>query len=197
MYVNWQNELVDSLANQRYWVSQNLITESVVKELKLLAEEKYHKNMFHAASVGKGHLKKQENSIRNDEIFWIKDWSEGRLLDYEQMLEEISQLVRKELFLSIKRYESHFAYYRPGAKYVKHRDRHKESPSRVLTCVCYLSDWQPGYGGELMLYLPETKVVIVKPSLATIVLFDSRLEHEVLASSSHRWSLTTWFRDDM
>ena len=66
-------------------------------------------------------------------------------------------------------------------------------------CLCqviyYLNhEWQPGHGGELILWPrdDDTSHVCVKPVADRLLLFISSLEHEVLPAWRPRYALTTW-----
>ena len=66
--------------------------------------------------------------------------------------------------------------------------------------VCYLNeqDWQPEYGGELVIYTEENGEEIPKtfyPFPGRMVIFESQLlEHEVKPVKTERLSITGWLK---
>lgn len=68
----------------------------------------------------------------------------------------------------------------------------------MLTTILYLNPgWQPGDGGELVIYTEDGQNVLgtISPTFGTLVLFLSgEFPHEVLTSNRSRYSLTGWFR---
>lgn len=156
----------------------------------------HRKENFRPAKVGKGGLKKLKKSIRNDKIFWIDDWSPSPFIDVQKKLTLLQQALRREM-LPIKRFESHLTFYKPGGFYVRHKDRHQLSPHRLMTAVIYLTPWKPENSGELIVYRNPEDPIAIQPIQGRLALFESHLEHEVVKTHGTRWSLTTWFRDDL
>ncbi|MDD5472241.1 MAG: 2OG-Fe(II) oxygenase, partial [Sideroxydans sp.] len=70
--------------------------------------------------------------------------------------------------------------------------------NRILTTVLYLNkDWQPEYGGELVVYDPsgEQELLRLQPTFGTMIIFLSEsFPHEVLPSRATRRSIAGWFR---
>ncbi|MAF92372.1 MAG: 2OG-Fe(II) oxygenase [Bdellovibrionota bacterium] len=196
LWAYFREEAILSLVEQGYFSQKSFLPADLLDFLagrsQLLAE----KNLFKEAAIGKGTLKTKDESIRSDEIRWIdeKDLSFDAV---QSFLSPLVKLVRQELFLPVKRFESHFAHYPVGSFYKRHRDRHKNSPSRLLTCVVYLSDMDEADGGELVLYPDNGASVKIQPKAGKLVLFKSELEHEVLLARKDRWSLCSWLRDDI
>ena len=74
-----------------------------------------------------------------------------------------------------------FACYRAGGFYRWHSDAPDEDSRRVITAIYYVNhDWRQSDGGELRLRDRNGEFVNVAPIADRLVLFDSRLEHEVL-----------------
>lgn len=190
---------VTELSEQGYWLrdsNQLGFEDSTAQKLFSLAHSLKKEGQFRLAHIGKGHAKRLHLSIRRDEICWITDWSDSLVAQYCEFLCALQLRARRELFLSIKRFEAHFSVYPPGAFYKPHVDRHHRFPSRVLTVVLYLNDMELGEGGELNLY-PKGRIhITIRPQQGHLVVFDSRLKHEVLPALKERWSLTAWLRDD-
>lgn len=146
-------------------------------------------------------LKKLSPQTRSDSIRWV-DASENKLQGYFKFLDELLPRLNKELFLSLKSYETHMSLYSPGAYYGRHRDQIEGRTERKISFVLYLnSDWKVSDGGELWLYKDdkdESPLECVHPQLNRMIFFRSDLfPHEVKPSSKIRRSLTGWMRDDI
>lgn len=108
-----------------------------------------------------------------------------------------------------------FACYRAGGYYRRHSDA-EHSSRRRLTAIYYVNpEWQQSDGGVLRLHHPTGSAADIAPLLDRMVLFDSRIEHEVLAMSktskaskksgakryqgrrqpAPRCAITQWFQD--
>lgn len=94
-----------------------------------------------------------------------------------------------------------------AAEYAVHKDSYAPKDNdpatggtRRLTVLAYFNDWQEGHGGELRLYEPvgdkpdKRRFTAIKPSVGTLVLFDSRRVWHAVAPSLHgpRWAMTLW-----
>lgn len=205
------HECFSQLRELQFYIWDTALDSKKREALLFQAQTLFKNNQFTPAKVGKGVQKKRVKSIRGDMIHWIEDWSHPSLIDLKNIFEEILQNAKRELFLPLKRFESHLTYYPSGTHYLRHVDRHQKNPSRLLTAVLYLGDWHEGNGGELILYKTdqlsawesqtphpsEIKKVVISPLPGRMVLFDSTLVHEVKTTHVPRWSLTTWFRDDI
>jgi SM-20-related protein len=187
---------LELLAQQNYVLLDPALPQACTKELFCYAQEVHRHGQFHLARVGQGAKKTRRQSIRSDEIAWVQDWSSPSLQPAFKLLENIQAELRSFLFLPIKRYESHFAHYPKGSFYKRHRDQHRLNPSRLISCVLYLSPWCQQNKGELVLY-QSGESLRVEPKQGQMILFRSELEHEVLLTHAPRWTLTTWFRDDI
>ena len=184
------------MSSNYYWVCKNLLSPSEVDSLFSYAVQLKQDDEFRKAKIGKAKLAKVKENVRGDFICWVNNWDVSELEPIQSLMEEILQL-GKQLYLPLKRYETHLTHYPPGTRYARHIDRHKKNPSRLLSAVIYLSSWSKGDGGELIIYDENLAPVKVAPEAGTIVVFDSDLEHEVALTHKDRWSVTSWFRDDI
>ena len=88
--------------------------------------------------------------------------------------------------------------YGAGASYRKHTDNSRGADgvcgnAWALTCICYLNpDWAAEDGGALRIYDESGGTVEISPAAGRVVVFDSFLEHEVLAARRDRYALTFW-----
>lgn len=152
---------------------------------------------FHLAGVGRDDEFRVKTDIRSDRIHWIDGTSPAEQA-YLQVMEKIRTSVNRALFMGLFDYESHFAYYPPGAFYTRHLDAFRGRSSRLLTTVFYLNpDWQSGLGGELVVYRPDSELELLRvaPEMGRLVCFISdEFPHEVLPAERMRYSIAGWFR---
>jgi SM-20-related protein len=161
--------------------------------------ELFCKNKMKQASVGERAKNKKSKDTRGDSIHWIDDWSQTpSLLTYKNFIDSFMNFLRKDLYLVCKSFEAHLSHYPNGALYKKHLDQHRLSKHRQISCLFYFGDWSAGNGGELKLYLPNSKEVTLSPSAGRFVCFYSgQTPHEVLITLKNRYALSGWIRDDL
>lgn len=152
---------------------------------------------FTAAGVGRENAHTLNTFVRTDAICWINgDSAAGR--DWLAWAEALREYLNRELLLGLFSFESHFAHYRPGDFYRKHKDAFRGESNRVLSVVVYLNPgWQSEEGGELRVYTgaPVGETIRVQPLLGTLVVFLSEeFPHEVLPATRDRYSIAGWFR---
>jgi len=152
---------------------------------------------FRAAGIGRGADRVERRDIRGDALLWL---DENALAPPELTLFDALEKMRIELnralFLGLFSFEGHYALYRPGAFYSRHRDRFHDDDARVLSCVLYLNEaWSAADGGALRIHLRGGGTREVLPIAGTLVAFlAERYEHEVLPANRERWSIAGWFR---
>ena len=189
------DQIIDALACDGFAISDGVFPNSLIEETFLYAQGLH--GSFAAAKIGKGLSQKKSKLIRGDKILWIEDFSRAPLHAYAEFFGLMQQSLRRELFLPIVRFESHLASYEPGSFYRWHVDRHRQNLRRIISCVIYLSDWKEGDGGHLEIEKnTNSELVRIAPKKGRLVVFDSRLRHQVCEVNAQRWSLTSWFRDD-
>ena len=107
------------------------------------------------AGVGQGTARSLQPDVRGDQIRWLQAGQSDACDQYLAIMETLRIALNREFFLGLDEYESHFAFYPPGASYKQHRDRFRDDDSRVISVVVYLNaDWLPEHGGALRLH-PE------------------------------------------
>lgn len=152
---------------------------------------------FRRAAIGRGDERQLNGFVRRDEVCWL-DRSDLALAAWFAWVEELRLALNRRLLLGLFDYECHFARYPRGAFYRRHVDAFRgQVRSRVLSTVLYLTPgWQPGDGGELVLYGPDDRELErVAPVAGQFVLFLSEeFPHEVLPTRRVRYSLTGWYR---
>ena len=171
----------------------------------LLAQDR---SEFKSAGIGRASDHQVNPFVRSDEIIWV-DHENGLASDgsplqhYLDWMENLRWALNRRLYLGLFDYECHYARYDKGAFYKRHLDAFKTDRNRVISTVLYLNPgWQPGDGGELVLYKSSTLseaepelLEVVQPLFCKMVIFLSEdFPHEVLLTNKPRYSLTGWFR---
>tara|TARA_B110001469_G_scaffold64338_1_gene61585 strand:- start:15 stop:617 length:603 start_codon:yes stop_codon:yes gene_type:complete len=166
------------------------LTSALTERVTNLATEQ-----FSTAGIGRNNTLHFNESIRNDETYWLTDDNniDKQYLDWMKQLRiEINQ----RLYMGLFKFEAHYAHYRQGAFYKRHLDAFKGKSNRVLSILLYLNkDWQTGDAGELLLYDDNnTLIETVLPTYGKVIIFLSdRFPHEVLKANRNRYSIAGWF----
>ena len=148
------------------------------------------------AGVGRGAAQSVRPGIRGDQIQWLEAGQSHACDRYLQIMESLRVALNRGLFLGLDEYESHFAFYAPGASYLKHVDRFRDDDSRTVSVVLYLNPaWLPEHGGALRLHPQGRRTEDIAPLGSRLVLFLSAdMLHEVLPATRDRLSLAGWFK---
>ena len=202
--------IVTGLRGPGYVVLHDALPEPVLTEL--LATFDDVNDEFARAGIGRDDRLQQLDTVRRDRIHWL-DADREVTAWYFRWVESLRLGLNRALFLGLFDYECHLAWYPPGAFYKTHVDAFRGDDNRKVSTVLYLNpQWEPGDGGELVIYEaigePEDAVtasadsgtagpveVIVTPTFGTMVLFLSEeFPHEVTTADADRHSLAGWFR---
>jgi SM-20-related protein len=152
---------------------------------------------FSQAGVGRGLMRERNSGVRRDRILWINEGTAAGSI-WLAWTQELQSYLNQRLLLGLFSFESHYAVYGPGDFYKTHVDAFRGQGNRVLSLVTYLNkEWSADYGGELVIYHPdsEAELVRVAPRWRTLVVFLSEeFPHEVMTARFHRFSVAGWFR---
>ncbi|MBB5320684.1 2OG-Fe(II) oxygenase [Marinobacter oulmenensis] len=198
----WLDSLADGLARDS-WLELDLarhLPEGLVGALANEADILNKGEAMAHAGIGRGREQTNDRSVRRDRIAWLEGVTEPQALLF-RFLDQLREGLNRRLFLNLKRYESHYATYRPGDFYKCHLDSFRGRASRVVSLVLYLNDdWHMADGGQLRVFHPgnESEVAAeVLPQAGRAVLFMSEeVPHEVLPANRTRFSIACWFRQD-
>lgn len=194
-------DLISQLLAQRYAVLDDFLSPEEVQDLHTRLLDLKAEAEFKPAGVGSAENFTLNRRVRGDYIHWLEsDQASPITLLLLRKMQALRQNLNRQLFLSLKDFEGHFAYYPVGAAYQKHVDQFQNNNHRKMSCICYLNaDWRAEEGGALRLYLPgkeETRDIL--PLAGRMVCFKSdELEHEVLPATRERYSVTGWFLDQL
>lgn len=190
------DRIADELAEKGYYVLPQLLPA----ELNLALHSRVlnlDQDDFQPAGIGRELDFQLNNSVRRDETRWLNQ-ANATDAAYIEHMAEFRLAINRRLFMGLFDYESHYAYYAPGAFYKKHMDAFKGQSNRVLTTVLYLNpEWHTDDGGQLVIYTPDSDDIIttVNPNFGTFVIFLSeQFPHEVVKAQRDRYSISGWFR---
>ena len=195
-------QITNALSTTGWYVGDSIFSSSLTRDLSVQGHALSDGGLLHAAYVGRGDGTQLSARSRRDDTRWLTDAPHDA---YErEALATVNTLrtdLNESLYLGARSTELHFARYAPGAFYVKHRDRFRDSDARVVSMVFYLNEtWADDAGGELVIYDDDdagTRLACVSPRSGTMVCFLSdRFPHEVLPSKQERFSLAGWLSRD-
>lgn len=190
------SQIIDEIAEKGWSVSDEIFSESLVRELQTELKQIQESGQLKKAGIGNRSNKMINSEIRGDDILWF---DELNLLPgqkkYWELLTELRLTINREFFLGLTEIECHFASYPIGSFYKRHLDQFKNSGSRLITCILYLNnDWKAEDSGFLRLYLDNEERDIF-PEAGRFVCFKSEeIEHEVFPTNRVRLSITGWMR---
>ena len=192
--------VAEALAERGWATISHFVPRATWCELAAEVRAAYSSGNLRAAGIGRGARYRLADDVRGDQICWLEaSPASAAQRDALARLHELRATLNRDLQLGLLEFEGHFALYPAGAAYRKHRDQHRGSQARVLSCVVYLNaDWKGEHGGALRLYLDqkgERNHCDVLPEGGKLICFLSeRFWHEVLPAARERLSLTGWFR---
>lgn len=193
--------IISDLMEQKYSVVEGFFSAEEVFALRNSLLNKYEEDNFKKAAIGNKLNETIEKSVRGDFIFWLNE-NETNTAEkhFFHKINELVSYLNRTCFMGILHKEFHYALYPKGTFYKRHLDTFQNDDRRKLSMVCYLNeeDWQPEYGGELVIYLNENGQEAEKtiyPFPGRMVIFESQLlEHEVKPVEQRRLSITGWLK---
>ena len=196
---NW-HQFFDSLIHYGWVQIPHFLNNEFITNLLLQLKLHLEKDQFEDAAIGGKFQHSLAKEIRLSQTTWIDHWdTSSELTELSEFFHQFMQAMNSYFYLSIKRWESQFAIYPIGGFYKKHKDQLKGSEHRQVTFITYLNDCENG--GELVIYDRDDRSKIaatISPRAGScVIFFSSQIFHEVRPTLSPRFSLTTWFRDDI
>ncbi|CAM5625230.1 2OG-Fe(II) oxygenase [Rhodanobacter lindaniclasticus] len=184
----------DALAGDGWCVVDDLLDASQVTALAAECAAMHDASLLQPAATG---AERKLSTLRGDRTHWFATGAMSAPQQaFTDRLDALCGVLNRELMLGLVECESHYAVYRPGAVYARHRDRLRHSDARVVSAVFYLNaDWRERDGGALRLYLADDAHRDILPQAGRLLLFLSeRFEHEVLPATRDRMSIASWLR---
>ncbi len=186
------DQILNDIRDKGWTQLYDVIPRETLKEINTFIDAR--KKEFVPAKVGTGPNKQRDENVRGDFTFWIDPISPPPAFKTVlHRLIEVKELLNLSLFLGLKDYEGHLAYYPTGYFYKKHVDRFEGGSTRTLSFVFYLNEsWTFADGGELVIF-DKDKEHILLPHPGSMVCFISEdFPHEVRPAKKERRSLTGW-----
>ena len=183
-----------ALAVNGWCVVSNFLSQTQTQALSNECRAMHDAQLLTPARVG---ANRAATLLRGDSTRWFQtDALSTPQQAFADRIEALRNALNRELFLGLVDSESHYAVYRPGARYARHLDCLRNSDSRVISAVFYLNEaWQDAEGGALRLYLADQSYHDVFPRAGTLLLFlSAQFEHEVLPATRDRMSIACWMR---
>ena len=192
----YETIITDLLENQ-YAVCDAFFSEEAVQIMRAELEHKFETSEFKKSAIGQNSDEIIKDEIRGDYIFWLNEEDKNEASEtFFNQINDFVAYINATCYLGISNKEFHYAIYPEGTFYKRHLDVFKNDTRRKLSIVCYLNDenWQPEFGGELVIYKPEEDIKIY-PLKGRVVIFESQiLEHEVKPVQRKRFSITGWLK---
>lgn len=181
----------------RGWTSwDDALSQELAAQLAAECRALHDQGAFNPAGVGRGQQHQIREDIRGDHIaWWQPDALSPTQAAFTEQLEQLRQVLNRELFLGLQDFELHYAAYEPGAYYQRHLDRFRNQGTRAISLVYFLNpDWHPNQGGALRLHLEDGPVDLL-PLANRLVLFRAdQILHEVMVTHRQRHSIACWFK---
>lgn len=190
-------QIIRETASQGWSYVDKFIPAETLTSLNQFFDQ--HQTEFTPAQVGKGADQSRREEIRGDYSYWLDPLSPPpEIQPLITFLNKLKLKLNQSLFLGIKDFECHLAYYPKGSFYKMHLDRHEQGSSRIFSFVFYLHrEWQKGDGGELELFHKDySPFKTIEPRAGSFICFLSEdFPHEVKLSNKERRSLTGWMHN--
>ncbi|MEE4330319.1 MAG: 2OG-Fe(II) oxygenase [Wenzhouxiangella sp.] len=186
-----------ALSRDGWWLGSGLLGDDRIDALIDELADLHAEDQLHRAGVGRDLDFQVDSDIRRDRIVWLSRQRPVQA-DFLDGMEKLRLAFNRWLFLGLFEFEAHFAHYPPGGFYKRHLDSFRGAANRIISVVFYLNrGWQPGDGGELVLYSEDgnRELVRIEPRAGNLALFLSEeIPHEVLPAYTDRLSIAGWFR---
>ncbi len=191
-----QQAMFDQLSAQGWSQQDDFLPDELTVALAAECRLLHDSGALALAAVGRAGMKTLRADIRGDQIGWLGAGQSLACDRYLALMEQLRVLLNGALYLGLDDYESHFAFYAPGAHYLQHLDRFRGDDRRTVSVVIYLNaDWLHGQGGALRLHPQGHDSADIAPHASKMVLFlSAEMLHEVLPATRDRLSLAGWFR---
>lgn len=192
-WIKW----MDILAQQDYVVIDDFISKDIFQSIMNYFRDMENRDKLQKAGIGKSGEFQIKSAVRGDFIHWLNREQDTELLSLFELMDEVTQNLRRHCYLSLTDSEFHIAKYPAGSHYNRHLDQFQERSNRQITVLIYLNEnWRPGDGGELKIYregVESETEILIEPIARRLLLFKSDcVEHEVLTTNVPRYSLTGW-----
>ncbi|MBL6692242.1 MAG: 2OG-Fe(II) oxygenase [Pseudomonadales bacterium] len=190
----WFEKFATDLSEQDFSICPGALPPTVFEALSRKRESLTDAD-YSDASIGRRFKEQRNRFVRTNRVHWLLE-EDDAISSWRHWSFKLRRYLNRHLYLGLESFESHIALYEPGDFYKLHIDAFRGERNRIISLVTYLNDsWQPGQGGELVLYPENGEPVRVIPEAGTVVLFLSEVvPHEVMLTNRVRHSVSGWFR---
>jgi SM-20-related protein len=190
--------MIDDYLEHQIGISENILSLSLSGQLTENLQKLFKEEKLQNAKIGNTQNANLNESVRKDKIYWLDRIHENQAEnDFFDIMDKLVKYLNQTCYTGITSYEFHYAFYEPGSFYKKHLDQFNNNSSRQYTLIFYLNtDWKSSDGGELCVYVNETRQLISPNNCKSVFFKSNQLEHEVLLNHANRMSITGWFKTD-
>lgn len=190
--------VAEGLATRGWTIVDDFLAPALTRALRQECLTPAEPGAWCAAAVGTGQARQTHGETRGDEIRWMQQpASSPAQRRFQEICENMRLALNRTLQLGLFEFESQFARYPVGARYVRHVDQFRADTRRQLSCVFYLNeDWREEDGGQLRLYLDGVAPAFedILPTAGRLLVFlSASFAHEVLPARRERLSIAGWF----
>ena len=188
--------LIDSYLSDHVGIAPAFLSQKLSTELQQNIIQLQKNEMMTAAGIGNEEVKDANQKMRTDKIYWLDKKHNNKFEnEFLQHAENFIERLNSTCYAGINAYEFHYAVYKEGSFYRRHKDQFKNNDSRKFSLISYLNEnWVAADGGQLQIYQNDTMKQI-EPRSQTAVLFKSdETEHEVIKANRSRMSITGWLK---
>ncbi|GAB5464949.1 MAG: 2OG-Fe(II) oxygenase family protein [Candidatus Kapaibacteriales bacterium] len=188
--------LIDGLVNENYAYQYDFFERALLLALKDDLLELYEDGALNPAGIGKRFDYERNLKVRGDKILWLSKSNNAIQKEFLEEIEGFISYMNRTCYTNLNDYEFHYTVYKPGSFYRRHLDQFRSDRGRQFSLVTYLNeDWKTEDGGQITLYLDESKELELLPNMGTSVIFKSdEVEHEVKQTNKHRLSIAGWLK---
>ncbi len=188
-WISW----MDELSEKDYVIVDDFITDELYQQIMGFFKKLEEQEELKKAGIGSSLDFQVKKEVRGDLIYWLEQQRDTSVSGFFELMEELSEKLRRFCFISLSGSEFHLAKYPAGTHYDRHIDQFNNRNNRQITVLIYLNEnWKKGDGGELKIYNDDGNI-LVEPIAKRLLLFKSDVvEHEVLKTNVPRYSLTGW-----
>lgn len=190
-------ELIEGYITGNIGISEAFLTKALTEALTLNLLNLSRDGGLNTAGIGNDPLKATLSVIRSDKTSWL-DVASGNSAEME-FLDIVARFIaylNETCYTGLNAFEFHYALYEQGAFYGRHKDQFRSNNSRKFSMISYLNeDWLATDGGQLVIHHEGRAAQNVTPNCGKAVFFKSDvLEHEVIAATRPRMSVTGWLK---
>jgi SM-20-related protein len=189
--------LITGLIDDQYGVADTFIDKELCQGLRQNLINLLDAGKMHPASIGRKFSLEQNIKVRGDLISWIDNDSQDPFeMRFLEKIRVFTDYLNRTCYTSINAFEFHYATYKVGSFYKRHRDQFKSDSGRKFSFVTYLNeDWTDADEGSISIYL-ENQIINLYPLGGRVVFFKSdQIEHEVQPSTTRdRLSIAGWLK---